>query len=133
MEKKFDEILDDPVAVKYPRFIKYIKAVYQDRSLWALCFRSDLPMSGNNTNNYREAQFLVIKDEVLHRQKEVNVVGLVDKLTTSLEDHYKNKLLSVGSGKFDGVYSRRFKATSEGIGYRVPSLQSQRNAIAQGS
>ena len=59
-------------------------------------------MSGNNTNNYCEARFLVIKDEV-------NVVGVIDKLSTSLEDHYKNKLLSVVSGKFDGIYSRRFK------------------------
>ena len=87
MESCFEDLLQDCLVVKYPRFIKYITGVYQDRNLWALCFRDELPMSGNNTNNYCEAQFLVIKDEVLNRQKEVNVVGLVDKLTTELDDH----------------------------------------------
>ena len=82
--------------------------MYEDRESWALCYRADLPLRGNNTNNYCEAQFLVIKDEVLNRQKEVNFVGLIDKLTTELDDHYKNKLLSISSGKFDGIYSRKF-------------------------
>jgi hypothetical protein len=57
-------------------------------------------MRGNNTNNLCEAQFLVIKDEVLNRQKEVNVVGLVDKFTSDLDQHYSDKVLSVSSGNY---------------------------------
>jgi hypothetical protein len=34
-----------------------------------------------------EAQFLVIKDEILNRQKEVNIVGLLDKFPTELDQH----------------------------------------------
>ena len=33
----------------------------------------------NNTNNYLEAQFLVIKDKILDRVKEYDVVGLVNR------------------------------------------------------
>lgn len=76
-----------------------------------------------------EAQFLVLKDTVLNRTKEININGLVDKLTTSLEDHYKTKLISVANGRFEGVYSRRFKGMSkkskEGYGLRLPSPKEQ--------
>ena len=63
-------------------------------------YRIGLPMRGNNTNNLCEAQFLVIKDEILNHQKEVNVVAFVDKLTTDLDQHYCNKLLSVSSRNY---------------------------------
>ena len=63
---------------------------------------------GNNTNNYCEAQFLVLEDEILNRQKEANVVGLMDKFTSVFDNHYCNKLLSVVSEKYEGIYSRRF-------------------------
>lgn len=95
--------------LKYPHFAKYVADIYEDRTSWALCHRADLPMRGNNTSNYCEAQFLVIKDEILNRQKEVNVVALLDKFSTEFDQHYRNKLLAVASGKFDGIYSRRFE------------------------
>ena len=70
-------------------------------------------------------QFLVIKDEVLNRTKEININGLIDKLTVELMDHYKVKLLNVASGKFDGCYSRHFKglgrANGETVGFKLPA------------
>ena len=76
---------------------------------------------------------MVIKDEILKRQKEVNVVALVDKLTNEFDQHYKNKLLSVASGKFDGIYSERFKGKSkrkhDGVGYQIPSKPEQDLAL----
>ena len=66
MDENFTDLLDDAVVCKYPRFDRYIKAVYTDRNMWALCYRKGLPLSGNNTNNYCESQFLVLKDEVLN-------------------------------------------------------------------
>ena len=82
---------------------------------WVLAYRSNLPVRGNNTNNYVEAQFLVIKDEILNRVKEYNVAGLVDKLTTNLEAHYTAKLLSITDGPFDGVHSGRFKGLMKNV------------------
>ena len=133
MEERFEYLLNDTIVCKYHSFQKYTRDVYTDRQMWALAFRNDLPISGNNTNSYCESQFLVIKDEILKRQKEVNVVALVDKLTNEFDQHYKNKLLSVASGKFDGIYSERFKGKSkrkhDGVGYQIPSKPEQDLAL----
>ena len=85
-------------------------------------FRAELPVRGNHTNNFAEAQFLVLKDVILQRTKEYNVVGLLDKLTINLEDHYKNKLLSIADGSFDGVCRHRFfeKGKDGSTGFKVP-------------
>ena len=71
-----------------------------------------------------------MKDEILNRQKEVNVVGLLDKFTLEFDQHYRNKLLSVASGKYDGVYSRRFKGQgktkADGVGFKKPTADEQK-------
>ena len=133
LEDFYDNLLSDDVMLKYPNFSKYDEDVYEDRESWALCYRINLPLRGNNTNNYCEAQFLVMKDEILNRQKEVNVVGLMDKFTSELDQHYRNKLLSVASRKYDGVYSRRFKGLekkkTEGVGFKKPTVEEQKIAL----
>ena len=117
----------------HPNLISYIENVYQDHGEWALCFRKDLPIRGNHTNTFCEAQFLVIKDDTLKGQKEVNNVGLLDKLTNELDHHYKNKLLSISTGKSDGIYSRRFSAQGknrkEGMGFHVPTREEQEKIL----
>ncbi len=109
VSEKTDELLQDSLLEIYPNADEYLNNVLEISGSWALAYRSDLLVRGNNTNNYVEAQFLVIKDEILNRVKEYNVLGLVDKLTTNLEAHYQAKLLSIADGSFDGIYSGRFK------------------------
>ena len=79
----FDALITSDMASKYPNFKKYVTDGFEDCEAWALCYRIQLPMRGNITNNLCEAQFLVIKDEILNRQKEVNIVGLMDNLQLS--------------------------------------------------
>ena len=132
-EDDFDDILDsfmkDEVVLQHPKFIKYVESMCEEKESWALSYRRQVLIRGNQTNNYCEAQFLVLKDDVLGRQKEVNVVGLVDKLTGELDDHYKNKLLQAASGKSDGIYPRRFRAgatkKTPKIGYNIPTKEEQ--------
>ena len=102
-----------------------METLYDDKEAFALCFRAELPVRGNHINNFAEAQFLVPKDTILRRVKEYNVVGLIDKVTTDLEDHYKNKLLSLADGSFDGQYRQRFmgKGKDGGTGFKVPNQQ----------
>ena len=50
----------------------------------------------------------MLKDVILGRVKECNLVALFDRLTVHLENHYEEKLLSVIDGSFDGHYRRRF-------------------------
>ena len=103
-ENCFSELFNDGRCKKYPNLVSYLQNLYNDKESFALCLRTELPVRGNHTNNFAEAQFLVLKDVILQRTKEYNVVGLLDKLTINLEDHYKNKLLSIADGSFVGVY-----------------------------
>ena len=121
-ENCFSELLNDGRCKKYPNLVSYLQNLYNDKESFALCFRTELPVRGNHTNNFAEAQFLVLKDVILQRTKEYNVVGLLDKLTINLEDHYKNKLLSIADGSFDGVYRHRFfgKGKDGSTGFKVP-------------
>ena len=66
-------------------------------------------MKGSNTNNYVEAQFLVVRDIILRRQRQYNINQLLDKLIIEFENHFKQRLLRVANGTFDGVFSATFK------------------------
>ena len=124
MEDLFEELIESDVVCKYANLCAYLNGLYDIREAWALGFRSNLRLRGNNTNNAIESQFLVIKDDVLNRTKEVNINALLEKLLNNLENHYQVKLLNIASGKFDGTYSSRFKGISkkkgESIGFRIP-------------
>ena len=73
---------------------------------------------GSNTNNYVEAQFAVVKDGILPRQRQFNINMLLDKLMSEFEQHFKIRLLSVADGTFDGTYSSRYK----GRKYVIPGI-----------
>ena len=124
-EEEYQNVLDEVlVQVNYSSYGDYLKSLYKYKESWALCYRKDLITRGNNTNNNAEAQFLVIKDIILQRVKEYNINALFDKLTTELNAHYKNKLLSAASGSFDGFYSARFTGKTKkkgGMGFKTPS------------
>ena len=54
--------------------------IVQTRASWAICYRRDLVIHGSDTNNYVEAQFLVLKDTIcgnmLYLQYNVLVINL---------------------------------------------------------
>ena len=79
MEEAYEEILES-YGNKYPKWRSYLENVFEIRQRWCFCYRKSLPLRGNNTNNYVEAQFLVLKDNILNRTKEV-------KLTQMLKIH----------------------------------------------
>ena len=81
ISERTDDMSEHSLFEKYPNAKKYLQDVLGLKESWALAYRNSLPIRGNNTNNYVEAQFLIIKDEILNRVKEYNIVGLVDKLT----------------------------------------------------
>ena len=85
MEENYENFLSDEMIRIHSNLNSYIKNVYQDHAAWALCLRKVLPIRVNNTNNFCEAQFLVIKNDTLKRQKEVNIVGSLGKLVSMME------------------------------------------------
>ena len=64
-----------------------------------------------NINNCVDAQFMVIKNSLLKRQRQFNINMLFEKEMGEFEDHYKRCLLPVADGTFDRVYSQHFKGT----------------------
>ena len=94
---------------KYKHYVQFFEELYEISESWVKCFRTKKLIRGLNTNNYIEAQFLVVKDTILRRQRQYNINTLFDKLMVEFEDHFKRRLLSVANGIFDSVYSHRFK------------------------
>ena len=109
LDRLVGDLWSNETVLKYDNAAIYFEGVLNLKESWCLAFRGDLMLRQNNTNNYIESQFLVIKDQILNRVKEYNVVGLLGKLVNELENHYTTKLLSVADGSFDGIYSCRFK------------------------
>lgn len=56
---------------KYKNLKAYLKTVFAYKERWCLLYRRGLLTRGNNTNNFVESQFLVLKDNILCRTKEV--------------------------------------------------------------
>ena len=76
VEMSYDDMITFDVVSKYPNLVTYLMTLYDRKEEWALCYRKHLLIRGNNTNNPVEAQFLVLKDDILNRTKEVNINGL---------------------------------------------------------
>ena len=121
ISNKINDLCNDPLLGEYPNDSSYLESVTDVVESWALAYRSDLTVRDNNTNNYAESQFLVIKDEILNHVKEYTVVGRLDKLVRDLETQYKTKRMSIADGSFDGVYGSRIKGSLK----HLPSVQGQ--------
>ena len=102
-----------------------METLYDGKEAFALCFCAELPVRGNHTNKFAEAQFLVLKDTILKRVKEYNVLGLIDKVTIDLEDHYKDELLSLADSSLDGQYGQCFlgRGKDGGTDFKVPNQE----------
>ena len=48
----------------YPLLRKHFELLWEYHCFWTLSFRSELHMHGNNTNNYVERSFNILKDIV---------------------------------------------------------------------
>ena len=123
LENSYKNLLES--TFNYANFQSYIQGLYDIKEAWACCYRNDTIIRGSNTNNFVESQFNVMKDGIIKRCREYNVNGLLEKIVNELDNHYQEKLLSVASGSFDGVYRRRFcgkgKAKKGKIGFQMPS------------
>lgn len=111
LESVFDKAMSDSTVRSYPKVCSHLKALYERRSEWALCCRSDLPVRGNNTNNFCESAMRVMKDKVLNRTKAFNVLQLLDFVVTRLDDHYRCRLIDIANNRLNVCSSSRFIAS----------------------
>ena len=66
-----DQFLNSDILKKYKDAVLYFNDLLELKTSWAHCFRTNLMTRGTNTNNYVEAQFLVIKDTILQRTRQI--------------------------------------------------------------
>jgi len=64
---------------------------------WAVCYRKNLQIHGQNTNNIVEASIRIFKDIVLERCKAFNAAALVDFVFDVLENYHKRRLIKFSS------------------------------------
>ena len=113
-ENDFDELRvelgDDPVLEQYENYKHYLEKLLERYELWALFVRIQENMSthGNNTNNFVESSFRVLKEHIFHRRKSYNLVELLDVLITAGTKFYQQKFLDIGNNRFV-AYSERYK------------------------
>ena len=121
----------------YPQLGKHFELLWERRSSWAHSFRSELHVRGNNTNNYVERSFGILKDIVFARTQAYNCVQVFQFVTTNMERFYVRRLLNFAH-KHTGTYhiAKRFlcpgwesvnmdniKKSDTGNEYFVPSTQ----------
>ena len=83
--------------------------------------RSCLPEFAFNGRGREQGPHAILTDNCKEERNALKSVynGLIDKLTSDLEDHYKNKLLSIADGSYDGVYRHRFMGKRKGWKHRL--------------
>ena len=111
-----DDLEEDDVLEKYENYKQYIEKLLQRHELWALFFRMKENMSthGNNTNNFVEASFRVLKEHIFQRRKSYNLVELIDRLIAAGSTFYKQKFIDIGNNRFIS-HSERYKSDKGSI------------------
>jgi hypothetical protein len=80
---------------QYPLLRKHFELLWERRCFWALSFRSALLIRGNNTNNYVERSFGLLKDIIFARTQAFNSVQVFRFVTENMERFYKRRLLGI--------------------------------------
>ncbi|XP_025087192.1 uncharacterized protein LOC112559914 isoform X2 [Pomacea canaliculata] len=99
---------NDPVALQHSSFIEYVKRLYERQHVWAICHREQLPVRGNDTNNYVEAAMRILKDRIFQRVRAYSPAQLLDFLLTSLPAYYERRLIDVANGRLDMTLSKKY-------------------------
>ena len=74
----------------------------------ALSYRSGLPTRGNNTNNYVERSFGILKDIIFARTQAFNSVQVFHFVTANMERFYERRLLSFANKRCHLQIAKRF-------------------------
>jgi len=99
----------------YEQFSNYLDKLWDRKEEWCLAYRLDVVNRGNNTNNYAEATFRVIKDIILTRLKAYNSLALLDFIVVVLEKYYCGRLLKASFGRLEKPYLIFQKVQDKGM------------------
>lgn len=100
--EKFSQFFSDSIVKNYEPFLNYIKNYERRYQEWAMCYRKTLLTRGNDTNNYCEATFKVLKEKILHRMKAFSIVQMFDYLTSTFERYYERRISESINNRLEG-------------------------------
>ncbi len=107
--KLYDNLVTNTNIIKYPSFVKHFKILWDKRSAWAHCFRKNVLIRGNNTNNYAEAGIKILKEFVFSRVKAFNLVQMFTFIYDVMDLYYQKKLIAISNHRFDTYIALRFQ------------------------
>ena len=113
LQKQFSEFQSHELVTKYNNFLKHVQGLWNKHKEWALCYRENLPIRGNNTN-ISEAGVCILKEIVLSRVKAYNLVELFQFVVQKLESYYQRKLLSVAHNRIDRYIQAKYRGLNAG-------------------
>ena len=97
----------------YPLLQKHFEILWEQRCFQVLFFCSELLIYGNNTNNYVECSFGLLKDIIFARTQAFNLVQVFHFVTENMERYYKRRLLGIAHNHPGHVeISKRFLCLS---------------------
>lgn len=108
LEEAYAEIQANDIASLYPNYLAHCKKLHDRCQAWAVCYRHDLLVHGNNTNNYAEAAMRILKDQIFEHVRAYNIAQLLDFLVTRLPSYYESRLTDLANGRVDVTVSKRF-------------------------
>lgn len=65
-EEIYQEFLQNKIHLLYGNFVQYIRNMWERKTEWILCFRTQLVTRGNDTNNFAEDSIRIFKDIVFN-------------------------------------------------------------------
>ncbi len=110
LQSSYDQLVQMcPEAMRYPRFLQHLQLVWEKRREWAHCYRSNLPLRGNHTNNYAEAGVRILKELIFSRVKAYNLTQMLSFITEVMDMFYQKKLLSLANNRLETYMALRFQ------------------------
>lgn len=100
-KKLYNEMLANPMISGNKWLVKQLKGLCERAAEWALCYRSELLIRGNNTDNYSERAIRSFKDDILYRVRAYSVVQLFDFFVTRLEAYFERRIANVLNNRQD--------------------------------
>ena len=69
----------------YPLLQKHFEILWEQHCFWMLSFHSELPIHDNNTNNYIERSFSLLKDIIFARTQAFNSIQVFRFVTENMK------------------------------------------------
>ena len=114
--EKLENFEHDEAVQKYPQFLAHIQKMYLGRAeKWARYKRAHLPTHGNDTTNYIECSFRILKDKVFNRTKAYNLPDLLLVFIKEDSKYFRDKCIDLGNSRVNQEASSKYKIKESNI------------------